>query len=718
MNTKFRQIGEQVLIVFNIFILFLLLFASKLVLPYWLQPAGRLHTLMLHFPIVLLILAIGMDLFRFRANNYANTFYTNSTRYLLLSGTLLAGITVVMGLFLSKEEGYTGDTLQWHKWTGASLFFIASLIYWLRNKKWYRTPVAAVSTFIVMGSLVMTGHYGATLTHGDNFILQPITATFTKPLVPLEAAVIFADVIQPILEKKCVSCHNAHKLKGELALTDSLAIMKGGKSGKLFVPGNTAISLLLERVHLSLDEEKHMPPQGKPQLTGVEIALLSLWINAEAGFNKKVITLPVNDSLRLIATTVLQPVIDSTFLFDFAAADKKVITKLNTNYLTIAQFSKESPALEVSIYNRDAYSVKQLDELSEIQKQVISLNLNKLPVKDEDLKTVSHFENLRRLDLNFSEVTDNGLNALLSLKHLHTLSLSGTKVSYNGLKEKLAALKKLKTISIWNTGISVQQVTELQHAYKDITFIEGFSADGKDTLKLNLPLIKNSTMVFGEAISVQLKHPIRGVEIRYTMDGSAPDSMHAQIFENNTIISKTTKIKAKAYKAGWYSSDIAEFDFLKNTFIPDSVRLLYPLNSVHLAEGAHTFFDTRLGTIGANNPAWANFWAGVRNNDMGLESLFYKPITLSSVGLHYMVEEETGIYPPAVIEIWGGDSPQNIKLLLKLSPSLPIKGEKPSLKFVEGRFKSRKLSYLKIIAKPYIKGKDRHLLLIDEMFLN
>jgi uncharacterized membrane protein len=717
MNVKLRQTGEQVLIVFNIFILFLLLFYNKLVLPYWLQPAGRLHTLVLHFPIVILILAIGMDLFRFSPNNKANTFYTNSSRSLLLAGTLLAGITVVMGLFLSREEGYAGDTLQWHKWTGAGLFFIASLIYWLRNKKWYSMRVACLSAFIVTGSLIITGHYGATLTHGDNFIMQPITATFTKAPVPLEDAVIFADVIQPILEKKCASCHNSHKLKGELALTDSLAIMKGGKSGQLFVSGNTAISLLLERVHLSLDEEKHMPPEGKPQLTKEEIALLSLWITKEAGFNKKVIALPVNDSLRLMAAAVLHPVIDSSAIFDFPAADEKTIAKLNTNYRTIAHFAKQSPALDVSIYNRDAYSVKQLEELSEIQKQVVSLNLNKLPVKDGDMKTISQFENLRRLDLNFSDVTDNGLNALTSLKNLHTLSLSGTRISYNALKEKLVALKKLKTISIWNTGISVQEVTELQHAFKDITFIEGFSNDGKDTLKLNPPQVKNNTLIFGDTISVQLKHSIRGVEIRYTIDGMEPDSIHAPVFNNNTIISKNTKIKAKAYKAGWYSSDIAEFDFLKNTFIPDSVRLLYPLNGVHKAEGAYTFFDTRLGAIGANNPAWANFWAGVRNNDMGLVSFFYKPITLSSFGLHYMVEEETGIYPPDIVEIWGGENEQQLKLIATIRPPLPKKKDK-LLKIAETSFKPHRISCLKIIAKPHVDKKDRKLLLVDEMFLN
>jgi len=212
-----------------------------------------------------------------------------------------------------------------------------------------------------------------------------------------------------------------------------------------------------------------------------------------------------------MATALLYPVIDSSAIFGFPAADEKTITKLNTNYRTIAHFAKQSPALDVNIYNRDAYSIKQLEELIEIKKQVVSLNLNKLPVKDGDLKAIGQFENLRRLDLNFSDVTDNGLNALTSLKNLHTLSLSGTRITYNGLKEKLVALRKLKTISIWNTGISVQEITALQHAFKDITFIAGFSNDGIDTLKLNSPQVKNNTLVFGENIAVLLRHPIRGV---------------------------------------------------------------------------------------------------------------------------------------------------------------------------------------------------------------
>ena len=168
-----------------------------------------------------------------------------------------------------------------------------------------------------------------------------------------------------------------------------------------------------------------------------------------------------------------------------------------------------------------------------------------------------------------------------------------------------------------------------------------------------------------------------------------------------------------------FSSEPVQFDFLKNAIIPDSLRLLYPLNSVHLAEGAQTFFDEKLGVFGANNPAWANFWAGARKYDMGLVCFFNKPVSLSTFGLHYMVEEATGIHPPAVIEIWGGDNEQSLKLITTIRPARPVKQEK-LLKIAEASVSARQVSCLKIIAKPPLdeKSKNPRLILVDEMFLN
>ncbi|TDE10265.1 c-type cytochrome domain-containing protein [Dyadobacter psychrotolerans] len=724
MHIRLKRFAGQLLFASNIFIAFLLLFENKLVIPFWLQTIGRMHPLILHFPIVILLIAMLMEFFRFRPENSANTFYRNFSQNLLLIGALFAGVTVVMGLFLSKEDGYGGQTLLWHKWTGAGIFFISSLIYWVRNKEWYKAPVAKLSSFVTVIGLVLTGHYGAALTHGENFIFEPISKQNEIAAVPLEEAVIFKDVIQPIFEQKCVSCHNPDKLKGELILTDVASIQKGGKTGELFISGNTELSLLLQRIHLPDEDKKHMPPIGKSQLTPEEIVLLSLWVKENADFTKKVIDLSTQDSLRILASARLKPSVTEEE-FDFAAAEEETIQKLNTDYRTVAVLAKESPALAVNIYNRNAFSIKQLDELSEVKKQIVSLNLNKMPVRDQDLKSVSKFENLRKLDLNFTDITAAGLKELSSLKHLKSLTLSGTKVNFKDLQTQIGAFKKLGTVSVWDTELTAAQISILQKSNPQITFIGGFKDDGKDPLKLNPPQIKNTSVIFSQPTALLLKHPIKGVTIRYTLDGTEPDSLTSAVFDGKTVLINSTNIKAKAFKNGWFGSDLATFNFFKSTIKPDSVNLLFPLNRVHQAEGAHTFFDHRLGVIGANNPAWANNWAGVRDNDMTLVSEFKKPVLLSSVGLHYMIEEDTGIFPPEVVEVWGGPNAHQLKLLTRMKPSLPVKGEKPVLKSVEGNFKAETVSCLKIVARPLSKIPEWHrskggkaLLLVDEMFLN
>ncbi|MDQ6481892.1 c-type cytochrome domain-containing protein [Dyadobacter sp. LHD-138] len=725
MHIKLKRFAEQLLFASNILIAFLFLFEDKLVIPAWLQTIGRMHPMILHFPIVILLIAMLMEFFRFKTENAINIFYRNFLQNLLLIGALFAAVTVIMGLFLSREEGYSGNTLFWHKWTGAGIFFIASFIYWIRNSSWYKAPVAKISSVLVVVALILTGHYGASLTHGENFVFEPIDAQREMAMVPLEKAIVFNDVIKPVLEQKCVSCHNPDKLKGELSLTDPQSILKGGKSGKLYIPGNPGMSLLLQRLHLPVDDKKHMPPTGKTQLTANEISLLSLWVKQNSGFNKKVIDLPPNDSLRILATAKLKPATSSEEPYDFDAADEETVKKLNNDYRTVAPLATESPALSVNIYNRSAFNVKQLDELDKVRKQIVSLNLNKMPVNDGELKSIARFENLRKLDLNFTDITGKGLKELTGLKHLQSLTLSGTKVNFKDLQSQIAAFKKLKTVSVWDTEISLAEVSLLQKSNKNITFIGGFKDDGKEPLKLNPPQIKNGSTIFAQTAPLLLKHPIKGVDIRYTTDGTEPDSLKSPLFDNKTILKESMTIKAKAFKPGWFGSDLATFDFFKCTFKPDSVNLLLPLNRVHQAEGAKTFFDNKLGAIGANNPAWANNWAAVKDNDMALVSEFKTPVTISSVGMHYMIEEDTGIFPPDVVEIWGGPNMKQLKLLAKVKPASPAKGDKPVLKSLEGKFKPERISYLKIVAKPVgqlpewhrNKGK-KALLLVDEMFIN
>lgn len=723
MKRNLHGFAGNLLFAFNIFIIFLLIFEDKIIVPYWLQPIGRMHPMILHFPIAILMLAMFLEFFRFRTEYNAQDLYQRFASNLLLVGAISSAVTVVMGLFLSQEGSYTGETLQWHKWAGVSIVFIPSLIYWCRNSSWYRASLARSGAIITFFCLIIAGHFGATLTHGDNFVLEPLM--FKEKNIPIDQAIVYDHVIKPIFEKKCVSCHNPDKLKGNLILADPKSILKGGKTGKLFVSGKPELSLLLQRIHLPLEEKKHMPPKGKIQLSDDEITLLYHWIKANANFKKKLIDLPAKDSLRILATAILKPTENTEEQFDFASADEKTIRKLNNSYRGVYPISKKSPGLAVSIYNKDTYTSQTLIELNAVKMQIISLELNKIPVRDADLKSISRFKNLRKLNLNFTNISGKGLKELASLKYLKSLSLSGTKVNYHDLHQQIHEFKSLNTLVVWNTDLSLLEIQKLQNANKQIQIIAGFIDDGSNPIRLTPPQLKNSSNIFSDSLLLQLGHPINGVKIRYTTDGSEPDSINSPIFNNQPLLKKYTIVKAKAYKAGWLGSDAVAFNLYKTTYRPDSVTLLSPLNSRHLANGLKTFFDGELGTFNANSPASATNWAGFIKNDMEVLLEYKKPVTVSSVALNMLIEPETIIFPPSSIEIWGGATKAQMRLITTISPIRPEKEGKPFIQLAECKFKTQKISYLKIIAKPLKKLPDWHknkgkpaLLLVDEILIN
>ncbi|MFT5470107.1 MAG: mono/diheme cytochrome c family protein [Verrucomicrobiales bacterium] len=100
-------------------------------------------------------------------------------------------------------------------------------------------------------------------------------------------AVDFNKDIAPIFEFKCVECHNANKVKGELRMDTHEWLLKGGDSGAAVVAGKPVESSIFDRVTLPHDDIDIMPPEGDP-LTEKEIAALKTWIAAGAQWPESV----------------------------------------------------------------------------------------------------------------------------------------------------------------------------------------------------------------------------------------------------------------------------------------------------------------------------------------------------------------------------------------------------------------------------------------------
>ena len=145
-------------------------------------------------------------------------------------------------------------------------------------------------------TLVIAGHTGSVLTHGDNFLLAPISKP--EEILTVENASVYKFAVEPIFERKCFSCHNESKAKGGLVMTSMEKFKAGGENGKPWIEGNPIESRMIKAFYLPLSHDEHMPPDGKPQLTKHEIATLKAWIKSGADFEKKLDMFPEGDSLE------------------------------------------------------------------------------------------------------------------------------------------------------------------------------------------------------------------------------------------------------------------------------------------------------------------------------------------------------------------------------------------------------------------------------------
>ncbi len=93
----------------------------------------------------------------------------------------------------------------------------------------------------------------------------------------------FAGQIQPILARKCYSCHGPDLQEGGLRFDNRETVVGEAESGKpALVAGKADASELLRRVTSDIEDER-MPPEGK-RLSESEISALSEWIDAGAEY--------------------------------------------------------------------------------------------------------------------------------------------------------------------------------------------------------------------------------------------------------------------------------------------------------------------------------------------------------------------------------------------------------------------------------------------------
>ena len=111
-----------------------------------------------------------------------------------------------------------------------------------------------------------------------------------------QGEVSFANDVKPILDQRCIECHNASgegQLASALSLVEYADVMKGTQFGPVVVPGSSASSVLYMVVAGKTDPEIRMPPhheeswaegRGEP-LSDKDVATIATWIDQGAKNN-------------------------------------------------------------------------------------------------------------------------------------------------------------------------------------------------------------------------------------------------------------------------------------------------------------------------------------------------------------------------------------------------------------------------------------------------
>ena len=434
---------------------------------------GRFHPLVVHFPIAVLLVAC---LFFWLSKKEKFKNLGPAVSITLLIGTISAIASCITGYALSFSGEYDEELAGRHQWFGIGVAVIAVITYLLYDRKQFSRLVSAF-TLLLCALIFITGHLGGTLTHGEDYLASSFqdaaedsTGKYPKKIIAnVQEAGAYADIIQPILQQKCYTCHSNTKQKGGLRLDAAEWIIKGGKNGEVIIPGKPDQSEMYKRLLLDPLEKHHMPPKAKPQLNELEITLIHWWIANNNSFDKKVKDLLQSDKIKTAllnlqtasAAKPLQPSIPPNEVEKASGSAIKALQEAGVIVLPVAVNSNYLQANFVSIKKVDN---KTISLLAPIRKQLVWLKLANASLSNESISIISSCTNLTRLSLEYSNITDSRLAVLTNLTGLQYLNLVGTPVTLMGVIQ-LKSLPHLTTIYLAQTAVEKKEWPALQRAF-------------------------------------------------------------------------------------------------------------------------------------------------------------------------------------------------------------------------------------------------------------
>ena len=677
---------------------------------------GRFHPLIVHLPVGILILAFLMELAS-RTKRYAAI--KVALPFVLQMAVLTALLAFLTGWVMPKEGDFDENLIGLHLWSSLSMTIGSIALCYLVYQKNDLSKKLYFPVFILtMILLSVAGHFGGSLTHGEGHLTKAIHKAPKMVVMDVNTLAVYPDLITPILKKKCYSCHNEGKKKGELVMSNIEDLMKGGAEGPIIVKGDVGNSSLIQRAHLPIEDEAHMPPKGKIQLTKNEIKLIEWWINSGANFTAKVGAIEQPEEI----TKILKGYEKNSNTLDpkgLQLLTPNIIANLAAQNITIIPASAESPFAYASFRRDSSLNKRKLKKLNDIAKNITELDLSFTNMDDAMMSQLSKFKNLQKLKLQNTKISSKGLKHLEKLEHLNLLNLYGTKVDDDGLVS-LKKLSSLTTLFLWQTNVTDQAIKTFKNESPLVDVSHNIDDSVFGDAKLKAPTIIAAKDIFEDSLEITLGVNFKNVAIFYTLDGTLPDT-NAMKYDSSFYIKKTTNIKAIAAKKTWMASDPVEKVIIKAGHTIASAKLSKPPNKKYPAEGVQSLFDFKKGTSSFSDGMWLGYEG--ENMTATLDLGAVKQIHNVVVGA--LEDTNSYIFFPKGVEVKTSTDGQSFRSIQKLEIPLAKAPHPSTTKSFLLDFESIAARYVQVHVKGTLKNPTWHAnpgaknwIFIDEILVN
>ncbi|WKN31091.1 hypothetical protein PZB74_19255 [Porifericola rhodea] len=429
----------------------------------WLLFSGRLHPLVIHFPIVLLfILLLWEVLIVFKWFERQALF-----QFIIHIISILSSIAAVLiGFALYQSGGYSGSLMQNHLYMGlgvalGAIWAFVLFVNLVQQRADTSSKLYLGSLFITNLLVVFASHLGGSLTHGEDFLSEhfPIKTSSTDTLSqkPIEEMLVFEDVIQSALQSRCYSCHNENKTKGDYLMTRFSNLLEGGKSGKTAIsPGSVEDSELLIRIHLPKNHDDHMPPEGKTSLSPEEITLLEQWISKGAPQGLKLSDIQLDTTFYTLLYRKAQQLQQEMLIRQQKNMELDGLIRLVAyeEQQFVLEKDRNSNGLVLSMhFPPESFDDNTLADLQMIFPHLHKVSLAASSVSDDALYHLGQMDKLSELHLQNTQIRGSGLTQLQKLENLELLDLSGSQIDDAGLLH-VVKIKNLKHLYLYETAVS------------------------------------------------------------------------------------------------------------------------------------------------------------------------------------------------------------------------------------------------------------------------